>query len=146
MNFLDNHAGEADDGGTIIVPYFHKHLPVFCRRHKALRKPLPWLKFPPEVPEWADLERQLLHHAHRYCIYVLNLIYTLYTAAALHLIYVLNPPYLYETHLLNPPYLYDTHLLNPINAHRVPMRAGSVLVWDQTVAHGTAPNNRCVCV
>jgi hypothetical protein len=28
---------------------------------------------------------------------------------------------------------------------RIPMRAGSVLVWDQTMFHGTSPNISCEC-
>eukprot|EP01038_Epipyxis_sp_PR26KG_P012397 gene12397-16628_t len=30
-------------------------------------------------------------------------------------------------------------------AQRITMREGSVLIWDQTVAHGTAPNNSTKC-
>ena len=30
-------------------------------------------------------------------------------------------------------------------AHRLPMREGSVLIWDQRVLHGTAPNRSYRC-
>lgn len=32
-----------------------------------------------------------------------------------------------------------------VYAHRLPMREGSVLIWDQRVLHGTAPNRSYRC-
>eukprot|EP01032_Pedospumella_encystans_P011855 gene11855-13752_t len=83
MNFLPN---LPEDGGTLVVPMFHKYMRKYCEDYKHLRKPLPWVQFSKEV------EEVLLAHA-----------------------------------------------------HRVPMREGSVLVWDQRVAHGTAPNTSSTC-
>ena len=81
MNFMDN---VEDDGGTVLVPGFHRHVEEWCSRDPSLegvsRQPLPWLHFPDSSP--------LLRMA-----------------------------------------------------QRVPMRAGSVLVWHQTMVHGTSPNN-----
>lgn len=81
INFEDN---VEDDGGTILVPGFHRFVDAWCSRDPALegitRQPLPWLHFPD-----------------------------------------------------------DHHLLGL--AQRIPMRAGSVLIWHQTMVHGTSPNN-----
>jgi ectoine hydroxylase-related dioxygenase (phytanoyl-CoA dioxygenase family) len=80
LNFLDN---RAEDGGTVLVPAFHRHVQDWCARdpseHGLTRQPLPWLHFP------------------------------------------------------------DSHPLLAL-AQRVPMRAGSVLIWDQTMVHGSSPN------
>ena len=83
MNFLDN---RDEDGGTLVVPYFHRYLPTFCSTFTSLRKNLPWLSLPSDVEE----------HFLRY-------------------------------------------------AHRVPMREGAVLIWDQRLLHGTAPNHSSNC-
>ena len=57
LNFLPNNE---EDGGTLIVPKFHKYLPIFCDTYaKILMKNLPWVQFPGEV------EAKLLHYAHR---------------------------------------------------------------------------------
>jgi hypothetical protein len=39
LNFEDN---EASDGGTILVPKFHKYLNQWCNENICCRKPLPW--------------------------------------------------------------------------------------------------------
>lgn len=86
LNFQDN---TEDDGGTVLVPGFHRYVDEWCSREPSLegisRQPLPWLHFP------------------------------------------------------------DSHPLLSL-AQRVPMREGSVLMWHQTMVHGTSPNsgtNRC---
>ena len=56
MNFLPN---LPEDGGTLVVPKFHKYMREYCETHAHLRKPLPWVQFPAEV------EEVLLRHAHR---------------------------------------------------------------------------------
>jgi ectoine hydroxylase-related dioxygenase (phytanoyl-CoA dioxygenase family) len=81
MNFSDN---LDEDGGTIIVPKFHKHVELWCQRNSHLRKPLPWLAL--------ESETELLRYA-----------------------------------------------------QRVPMRRGSVLMWNQTMFHGTSPNSSQNC-
>lgn len=86
LNFLDNREA---DGGTVLVPAFHRHVEEWCSKSPEdeglTRQPLPWLHFPESHP-----------------------------------------------------------LLNM--AQRVPLRAGSVLIWDQTMVHGSSPNmgtNQC---
>lgn len=83
LNFADNHE---EDGGTVVIPYFHRYIQEWKEKHRKLRKPLPWVTLP------KDIEQELL------------------------------------------PY-----------AHRVAMREGSVLIWDQRVIHGTAPNKSYRC-
>eukprot|EP01034_Spumella_vulgaris_P023233 gene23233-29435_t len=83
MNFLDN---REEDGGTLVVPQFHRHLTAWTEQNKQSRRPLPWVEFSPSA------EEELLS-----------------------------------------------------KAHRVTMRAGSVLIWNQTLAHGTAPNESTHC-
>eukprot|EP01039_Chlorochromonas_danica_P008248 gene8248-9096_t len=83
LNFEDN---LAEDGGTLVVPYFHEYMSQWAAEHLSLRKQLPWVSLP------KDVERDLL------------------------------------------PY-----------AHRVPMRQGSVLFWDQRMIHGTSPNRSKRC-
>lgn len=57
LNFENN---EEEDGGTLIVPYFHRYLKTWNKVHeKQLRKPLPW------VTLTKDVERQYLTYAHR---------------------------------------------------------------------------------
>lgn len=81
LNFTDN---LEEDGGTIVVPKFHKYIARWCADNESMRKPIPWLTMPLDTP-------------------LLSL------------------------------------------AQRIPMKEGSVLIWDQTVFHGTAPNysERC---
>ncbi len=83
LNFEDN---VSEDGGTLVVPYFHRHVAHWARSHEHLFKPLPWLTLA------TDIEQDLLLYAHRVC-----------------------------------------------------MRAGSVLLWDQRLLHGTAPNFSTRC-
>jgi hypothetical protein len=42
LNFADN---LEEDGGTIIVPRFHKHVKVWCAENVLLRKQVPFLVF-----------------------------------------------------------------------------------------------------
>jgi hypothetical protein len=81
LNFTDN---LEEDGGTIVVPKFHRYIEKWSRDNAALRRPIPWLTM--------ESDCDML------------------------------------------PF-----------AQRVPMRRGSVLVWDQTVFHGTSPNRSCTC-
>lgn len=83
LNFADN---LCEDGGTLVVPRFHRQLSSWTSQHTDLRKPLPWSHLS------APVEEQLLRLS-----------------------------------------------------HRVAMREGSVLIWDQTLAHGSSPNasHRC---
>lgn len=81
LNFTDN---LDEDGGTVVVPKFHRHIGHWCAQNAELRKPLPWLTMPLDTP--------LLEYA-----------------------------------------------------QRIAMRRGSVLMWNQTVFHGTAPNKSSNC-
>ena len=81
LNFMDN---AEDDGGTIVVPKFHRYIAHWCEENMALKKPIPWLTMPLDTP-------------------LLSL------------------------------------------AQRIPMRCGSVLLWDQTMFHGTSPNQSANC-
>ena len=81
LNFSDN---LEEDGGTILVPKFHKYISHWCAENISLRKPIPWLTMPTDTP-------------------LLNL------------------------------------------AQRIPMRRGSVLMWNQTMFHGTSPNESENC-
>ena len=45
LNFAPN---RAEDGGTIVVPGFHKRCYDWAKEHIGLRKPLPWVQFPYE--------------------------------------------------------------------------------------------------
>lgn len=83
LNFANN---LEEDGGTLVVPFFHHHMKHWNTQYATLRKPLPWVTLPPKV------ESEMLQYA-----------------------------------------------------HRVTMREGSVLVWDQRVLHGTAPNTSSHC-
>lgn len=78
LNFADN---REEDGGTLVVPMFHRHLHAFNRLYMPLRKPIPWSLFS------LACEEALLSYA-----------------------------------------------------QRVTMREGSVLIWNQTLAHGSCPN------
>lgn len=82
---LDDNLSE--DGGTLIVPGFHKQLESWCAKNESrLRKPLPWITLGAK-----DNENFL-----RY-------------------------------------------------GQRVPMRQGSVLIWNQVVMHGSSPNSSSRC-
>jgi ectoine hydroxylase-related dioxygenase (phytanoyl-CoA dioxygenase family) len=84
LNFANN---VEEDGGTILIPYFHRYLQQWNAQHAAsLRKPLPWLTLPKKI------EEDLLSYS-----------------------------------------------------HRITMREGSVLIWDQRVLHGSAPNQSLNC-
>lgn len=39
----------AEDGGTIVVPYFHRYMSKWCEVHKKIRKNLPWVTLPKDV-------------------------------------------------------------------------------------------------
>lgn len=86
LNFADN---QAQDGGTVVVPGFHRHLAAWTQSNLHLRKSLPWLHFADNKDGSISEEEQLLLE----------------------------------------------------RCSRVPMREGSVLIWDQTVAHGSQPND-----
>lgn len=88
LNFSDN---LEEDGGTLVVPRFHRHVESWAARYSWMRKPLPWVTFQSKR-EVEEAEAPLL---------------------AL--------------------------------AQRVPLREGSVLIWDQTVMHGTQPNASSSC-
>ena len=72
LNFADN---IEDDGGTIIVPRFHKLIRLWCEVHADMKRPIPWLELKANDPMV------------RY-------------------------------------------------GQRIPMREGSVLIWNQTMFHG----------
>lgn len=46
LNFNDN---LTEDGGTLVVPYFHSYLPVWNNQNIRLRKSLPWVTLPSDV-------------------------------------------------------------------------------------------------
>ena len=81
MNFVDN---LEEDGGTIVVPRFHKILEKWCLENVDRKRSLPWIELP---------------------------------------------------------------LADPLVAYgqRIPMAAGSVLIWDQTLMHGSSPNDSRKC-
>lgn len=56
LNFADN---LSQDGGTLIVPGFHRILSQWCTDHINLRRNLPWLVLPKQI------ETELLQYAHR---------------------------------------------------------------------------------
>jgi hypothetical protein len=91
LNFLDN---REEDGGTLVVPGFHRVLAQWCEREAAcgMRRKAPFVTFNQRAPLELASEQALL----------------------------------------------DLSV-------RVSMRAGSVLVWHQTLAHGTQPNASKVC-
>lgn len=89
LNFSDN---LEDDGGTIIVPRFHRRYKQWCARNERLRRPLPWLQFEGAATIDSPERDRLL-----------------------------------------------------AQAQRVPMREGSVLLWHQTMMHGSQPNRSSAC-
>ena len=72
LNFADN---LDEDGGTIIVPRFHKLIRQWCHVHADMKRPIPWLELKPDDP--------MIKYG-----------------------------------------------------QRVPMKEGSILVWNQTMFHG----------
>jgi ectoine hydroxylase-related dioxygenase (phytanoyl-CoA dioxygenase family) len=90
LNFSDN---LDEDGGTLVVPGFHRMAEKWTQENIQLRKPLPWVTFA------SDSSGQ---------------------------------PLAVEQELLS-------------RAVRVSMREGSVLMWNQIVAHGTRPNYSSRC-
>ena len=56
LNFADN---LDEDGGTIVVPYFHRFMASWNEKHKSIRKPLPWVTLP------KDVENMYMPYAHR---------------------------------------------------------------------------------
>lgn len=84
INFEDN---LECDGGTLIVPCFHKYMEKWCADNESrLRRPIPWVTLNAQD---------------------------------------------------------NSNFLGV--AQRVPMRKGSVLMWDQTMMHGSAPNSSKRC-
>ena len=102
----------AEDGGTLVVPHFPSYLPVFCEEYAHLRRPLPWVQFPAEV------EALLLQRAHRV---TMREVVTVFLHAVCRFMRVL----VCFSLMCNVFCLFCQ---------------GSVLIWDQTMAHGTAPN------
>eukprot|EP01041_Mallomonas_annulata_P009768 gene9768-20310_t len=87
LNFMDN---VEEDGGTIIVPRFHRYMNEWTAGQRQHFRPLPWYEITANAIDK--------------------------TAAP----------------------LMD-------RARRVSMRAGSVLIWDQTLVHGSSPNQSRRC-
>ncbi len=56
LNFQDN---RDEDGGTLVVPGFHRYLQRWAAENAAARRPLPWVEFS------AAEEERLLSYAHR---------------------------------------------------------------------------------
>ena len=81
FNFNDNYV---DDGGTLVVPYFHLYIDKWIQINNHLYKTLPFL----------TLDLESIEHK---------------------------------------------KLLS--NSIRIPMRSGSILLWNQSLAHGTQPNS-----
>jgi ectoine hydroxylase-related dioxygenase (phytanoyl-CoA dioxygenase family) len=117
MNFHDN---KCEDGGTLVVPRFHRALQAWTHEHRgALYKPCPWVTFDPPPPSA--------------------------TAAAADD----DDPVDCNVRIdsgdsegASESAVAHQWLLR--RARRVPMREGSVLLWNQTLAHGTCPNaSRC---
>ena len=105
FNFQDNHV---EDGGTLVVPSFHKSCKNWAIEHQHLFKPLPWLVFdtlPTESLKFFKRDQS-------------------------------------KTYELNADQSESmkAHGLLMKQAVRISMRAGSVLLWHQTTAHGTQPN------
>lgn len=59
LNFEENWS---EDGGTLIVPCFHRYLSQWVVDQASLRKNIPWVTLPP------DEQQRLLQHAHRICM------------------------------------------------------------------------------
>ena len=56
LNFAEN---VDNDGGTLVVPFFHRYLRRWCENNSALRRNIPWLQL-------SKLEEEkLLRYAHR---------------------------------------------------------------------------------
>jgi ectoine hydroxylase-related dioxygenase (phytanoyl-CoA dioxygenase family) len=104
LNFEDN---RDDDGGTVLVPGFHRCIQSWCEPKLDL--------LPSDVP---DIDGAAT-------VTPPPLIGRFSDFVPRHPIPWLNLP------ASNP--------LLPF-AQRIPMRAGSVLIWDQTVVHGSSPN------
>jgi hypothetical protein len=109
LNFEDN---VTDDGGTIIIPGFHKYIDTWCQT----------------VPVIQKKNKQQQNRKQKSTAQVAEIPF---------------PPDPADCVPKDPlPWLHFPESNRLINyAQRVPMRAGSVLVWDQTIVHGTAPNN-----
>ena len=83
LNFENN---LSEDGGTILIPGYHKHLDTWCETYQSLRKPLPWLSLNNKI------ENELIQLS-----------------------------------------------------KRIPLKEGCVLMWNQTMFHGTSPNKSTNC-
>lgn len=104
LNFEDN---TNDDGGTVIVPGFHKHIQQWCDT------------VPIQQPKGQQNKKKNSNSS------------TLSTISNEDCVAKQPLPWL---HIPS-----TNSLLN--HAQRVPMKAGSVLIWNQTLVHGTSPNN-----
>ena len=66
LNFADNHE---DDGGTMIVPGFHKYYKQWIEKYKNLKKNIPWVQFSGYnnklKDECLEAEKELLECAQR---------------------------------------------------------------------------------
>ena len=47
LNFEDN---VEEDGGTTIVPRFHRAIEDWCAAHADRKRPLPWVELPGDDP------------------------------------------------------------------------------------------------
>ena len=101
MNFNDNCE---EDGGTLVVPGFHRNIHTWCAAHEHLFKPVPWVTF--EEPTTAHGKKVGEE----------------------------------EGGTSSLPSSSEAHAALLRQSIRVPMREGSVLLWHQTLAHGTRPN------
>lgn len=110
LNYEDN---VSDDGGTLVIPGFHKYIETWCDTVPILQK-----KKQPQRTKKGSNEPEQPPQDPSECVPKERL------------------PW------LNFPE--SNQLIN--YARRVPMRSGSVLIWHQTIVHGTSPNlgtNRC---
>ena len=118
LNFADN---AADDGGTVLCPRMHKHVEEWCSRvgqygnNQSLRGNMPWLTFDRFRDAGNDSGKQRQRAP--------------------------GVPSKAELSQLER----DAHERLLGLAQRVPMRAGSVLVWNQLMFHGTSPNSSGQC-
>lgn len=106
LNFEDN---TADDGGTVVVPGFHKHIKEWCET-------VPILQPKKKQNQQNKQNKQNSNES------------------------ISNPDDCVAKQPL--PWLNIPSTNSLLNySQRVPMKPGSVLIWNQTVVHGTSPNN-----
>lgn len=172
LNFQDN---TAEDGGTILVPCFHSHIEQWCQRYKRLNhQPLPWLGFdrflgslPPETPEAAANEAATSgdpvpvvgttsstavagDHGNNIECSSSNTDTGAPSSQTHPRKYPpkKKPPKQFtrkqsqqELALLERAAHEELLALS----HRIPLRQGSVLIWDQRMMHGSSPNDSLRC-